>query len=69
MGSPRDETYRIADFPKLNQVVSDLRGLDVLARGPHADPDELALPVELDKGASLGAPVLVEPRRSTDATS
>ncbi len=60
VGRPRDETYRIAEFPKLDQVISDLRAWTCSRTDPDADPGELALLVELDKGASLGAPVLVD---------
>jgi len=60
VGRPKDETYLIADFPKLDQVISDLRAWTCSREDPDADPGELALLVELDKGSSLGAPVLVD---------
>ena len=57
---PRDETYLIADFPKLEQVISELGAWTCSRDDPDPDPRELALLVELDKGASLGAPVVVD---------
>lgn len=57
---PRDETYLIADFPKLDQVISELGAWTCSRDDPDPDPRELALLIELDKGASLGAPVVVD---------
>ncbi len=57
---PRDETYQLAGFPKLSQVVGDLRPWTCARTDEHPDPQELALLVALEKGASLGAPVVVD---------
>jgi diguanylate cyclase (GGDEF)-like protein len=57
---PRDETYQLADFPKLSQVVADLRAWTCSLYDDEPDPNELALLVELGKGASLGAPIVVD---------
>ena len=57
---PRDETYQLADFPKLSQVVGDLRAWTCSRYDDQPDPGELALLVELGKGASLGAPIMVD---------
>lgn len=57
---PRDETYQLAGFPKLSQVVGDLRPWTCARTDENPDPQELALLVELGKGASLGAPVVVD---------
>ncbi|MEO7981489.1 MAG: sensor domain-containing diguanylate cyclase [Sporichthyaceae bacterium] len=57
---PRNETYQLAGFPKLSQVVGDLQPWTCARTDQHPDPQELALLVELGKGASLGAPVVVD---------
>ncbi len=57
---PRNETYQLAGFPKLSQVVGDLRPWTCARTDEHPDPQELALLEELEKGASLGAPVVVD---------
>ena len=57
---PRNETYQLAGFPKLSQVVGDLRPWTCARTDERPDPQELALLEELEKGASLGAPVVVD---------
>jgi diguanylate cyclase (GGDEF)-like protein len=57
---PRDETYQLSDFPKLSQVVGELRAWTCSRAEDDPDPRELALLVDLEKGASMGAPVVVD---------
>ncbi len=57
---PRNEVYQLSDFPKLSQVVGDLRAWTCSQYDEDPDPQELALLVELGKGASLGGPVVVD---------
>lgn len=57
---PSDETYLISDFPKLAGVVGDLQAWTCSRDDPDADPHELALLLEFGKGASLGAPIVVD---------
>ncbi len=57
---PREETYQLADFPKLCQVVGELKAWTCSRDDVDPDPHELALLVDLDKGASLGAPIVVD---------
>ena len=57
---PRDETYQMSDFPKLSQVVGELEAWTCSRDDVDPDPHELALLDELDKGSSMGAPVVVD---------
>jgi diguanylate cyclase (GGDEF)-like protein len=57
---PRNETYQIADYPKLSQVITELTAWTCSRDDKDPDLEELALLVELGKGASMGAPVVVD---------
>jgi diguanylate cyclase (GGDEF)-like protein len=57
---PRHETYQMSDFPKLSQVVGELTAWTCSRDDVDPDPHELALLEDLDKGASMGAPVVVD---------
>ena len=57
---PRNETYQLSDFPKLSQVVGELRAWTCSRDDEDPDLRELALLDELDKGASMGAPIVVD---------
>lgn len=57
---PRDETYQMSDFPKLSQVVGELKAWTCSRDDVDPDPHELALLEGLDKGSSMGAPVVVD---------
>jgi diguanylate cyclase (GGDEF)-like protein len=57
---PRDETYQMSHFPKLSLVVGELKAWTCSRDDVDPDPNELALLEDLDKGASMGAPVVVD---------
>ena len=59
---PEDESYALADFTNLEQVVHGLQTWTANLDDPAADASETALMVSLGKRASLGTPVVVDGR-------
>jgi diguanylate cyclase (GGDEF)-like protein len=57
---PADETYRLAEFTQLAALIDDLKVWTTSIDDPSADQAELALLHELEKGSSLGAPLVVD---------
>jgi len=57
---PLDEVYRVADYPRLRDVVTELRGWTCTVDRPDDEPEEVALMRALGKAAALGAPIVVD---------
>ncbi len=57
---PEDETYPLADFGNLGQVIEDRTTWVASLDDPTSDPTELQLLRELEKGSALGSPILVD---------
>src|SRR3954462_9339438 len=59
---PEDETYALDHFANLSLVVEDLQIWSAALDDPACDPSERRLLIELGKGSSGGAPVVVAGR-------
>jgi len=59
---PEDETYTMDQFVNLELVVDDLQTWSAQLSDPDCDPDERELLLELGKGSSIGAPIVVDGR-------
>ena len=59
---PEDETYTMDAFVNLELVVDDLQTWSAELSDPHCDADERRLLLELGKGCSIGAPIVVDGR-------
>jgi diguanylate cyclase (GGDEF)-like protein len=57
---PADEIYALDHFSNLALVVDELQTWTAVVEDPDGDPSEQALLVELGKGASVGAPIVVD---------
>lgn len=57
---PAEETYEIADFPQLRQVVQDMRPWVARVDDPASDPTEVALLRRLGKGSAVALPIIVD---------
>jgi diguanylate cyclase (GGDEF)-like protein len=57
---PAEETYEIADFPQLRQVVQDRRPWVTSLEDPDSDQMEVALLRQLGKGSAVAAPIIVD---------
>lgn len=57
---PVEETYEVADFPQLRQVVQDRRPWVALLDDPASDPKEVTLLRQLGKGSAVAAPIVVD---------
>jgi diguanylate cyclase (GGDEF)-like protein len=57
---PEDEVYTMDEFANLELVVDELQTWSANVDDPDCDPRELKLLLELEKGASLGAPIIVD---------
>lgn len=57
---PDDETYEMQDFVNLELVLDDLQVWVADIDDPSSDAQERALLVDLGKGSSLGAPIVVD---------
>jgi diguanylate cyclase (GGDEF)-like protein len=59
---PEDETYELSSFPNLGLVLESLRTWTARLDDPGTPEAELALLRELQKGSSLGSPIVVDSR-------
>jgi diguanylate cyclase (GGDEF)-like protein len=59
---PKDEVYETSAYANLGLVLADLRTWTLTVEDPAASPAEIDLLRELQKGSSLGSPIIVDGR-------